>query len=1393
MYYRTELIKKVCVYHNYDDQSLGCYADATITQNPRKGVTLSRGYYSSFWNSLTAGADIPDPYAALGQFRTMRYSAGYTNVTSFKPASSGDYSWNCVDNAGRCQEGGRQGWAKYDCNSRVASDWTCDVSKGGMSVSDPAACNGTRVFCVPPVGAPELATYFARIIPGLRLVTAKVFNQGRNEHELRDLSFETIYERDPAITGGLPLIANIDILFPSVVADRLRTASCAAATPYYIGAGQCAAACPAPPVLNAMSILNYSCRAQQCAEGQRPDGTQTNCIPCADQQVCVTCPPDKVRYSTTYSKCLCNPGTSRAADTVACTPCGFTPAFNQVWRPDYSNPGEYTCGLNGCSGNPNADHTVCIPNCLPGYGPDGSGACVPCGLTPSPTSIWQSDIDAQERRTYKCATESCPANNYASGQYSACSPCGQDASANFTVALVGSTPTCTFSACAPGYRNYNSTTRTCAACGGSFPTGTLPVYTAGTCVVTSCSITDTAKIASVDSVCEITACQPGYTLCGRQCITTPACTAGTYFDTGTCVCTACRTAPPGITQTYSTGCTAATCAINAADTQSTGIQSVNLMSGNCDVTCKNGYSLGNDKLCTACTPPVDSYGRTYTYATNTCTVTSCGVTAALTSMATASLVNGNCVLRNKAGYYITRNPQTIVATAVTACPLGETGTSYTYATPTDSDPKASCELATCSYTNAADTNETASAVVTNGLYECKKVCRTGKTRAANGTCSDNCPANTDAGLTITYGPYGCKISACTTASSAGVAAITNGAGTDTCALQCPGGYRMVTDATNRNYCTNCADINVTTNSFDIGSPCNVPAYRTQCYPIHAGVTVAMTAARTCTATCNSGFVKDADGVCRKCPGETPSSTSAIVGGVCVTTCKANYSRDVAQDAIHPQLSRTMIECPTCIAPYVRDSYPSHILDKVCIYPASSTTASTVISYIGGEWRMTCQSNYYFNKTTGVCTQCSRPSNGSTDEPGTLLLVYDDQEGGCSASSTTCSVTSSTVATTSYSNGKCVISSCATGYVKNAGSGACSDCNYGYSKNAAGACVACPVTLASTAHWSAIGSCTTANCTGRSQPNAAKTGCDACSLILSEYWTAASGCAKGTCIGRSVAATDGLSCTTCSLEDTNDSVWDADTGCGQHICSTEPSATLTTRLRPGYTSEAGSVTLSSSRSACYTFSLSRDGTTKWASTDLRDITQVCVAGRSDSDTTTQYPSCSSTCSAGSTYQDGTGRTCQSCTRPTASQYVSSACTAATNTGIGTKLLASSCTLGTSYLVPGTTGTVAGGGGTPGYCKPCSPDCVSPQVQAYACTRTMDRVCTAAMTLFTKTASRSITGNTIKTLVGVTTTDCATACYTTAFCVSFQIQTGICYLKSVKSPLTLTAGSDVYVKK
>jgi hydroxyethylthiazole kinase-like sugar kinase family protein len=116
-----------------------------------------------------------------------------------------------------------------------------------------------------------------------------------------------------------------------------------------------------------------------------------------------------------------------------------------------------------------------------------------------------------------------------------------------------------------------------------------------------------------------------------------------------------------------------------------------------------------------------------------------------------------------------------------------------------------------------------------------------------------------------------------------------------------------------------------------------------------------------------------------------------------------------------------------------------------------------------------------------------------------------------------------------------------------------------------------------------------------------------------------------------------------------------------------------------------------------------------------------------------------------------------------------------------------------LVPGTTGTVAGGGGTPGYCKPCSPDCVSPQVQAYACTRTMDRVCTAAMTLFTKTASRSITGNTIKILVGVTTTGCATACYTTAFCVSFQIQTGICYLKSVKSPLTLTAGSDVYVKK
>lgn len=1398
MYYRTELIKNVCVKHYGDDSALACDVGAEITQNPRKGVTLSRSSFSSFWNSLTAGADIPDPYAALGQFRTKRYTAGYTNVTSFNPASSGNYSWNCIDNAGRCQEGGRQGWAKYDCNSRVASDWTCDVSKGGMSVSDPAACNGTRVFCVPPVGAPELATYFARIIPGLRLVTAKVFNAGRNEHELQDLTFDTIYERDPAITGGLPLIANIDILFPSLTADRLRTASCTATQPYYIGGGQCAAACPTPPVLNAMSILNYSCRAQQCPEGQRPDGTQTNCIPCADQQACVTCPADKVRYSTTYSKCLCNPGTSRSSDTVACTPCGFTPAYNQTWLPDYSNPGEYMCTVQGCpGGNPNADYTVCVPNCGPGYGPAGSGACVPCGLTPSPTSIWQSDIDSQGRRTYKCATESCPANKYASGQYSACSPCGPDASTNWTVALVASVPACTFSVCAPGYINYNSTTRTCAPCGGSFPAGTLPVYTAGSCVVTSCSITDTVKIATIDSMCAITACQPGYTLCGGQCVTTPACTGGTYFDTGTCVCTACRTAPPGITQTYSTGCTAATCTINSADTQSTGIQSVNLVSGNCDVTCKNGYSLANvSRLCTACTPPTNSYGISYTYTTNSCTVTTCGVTAALTSMATASLVNGNCVLLNKAGYYITRDPQTTHATAVTACPSGNTGTQYTYAAPTASDPKASCELATCTYTNAADTNETASAVLTNGRYVCTKVCIPGKIRAANGTCSANCPANADAGLTITYGPYGCKISACTTASPTGYADITPVAsGTDMCTLQCPGGYRTVTDTTtNRNYCSSCADINITTGSFSYGT-CTVPASGGSCIPVHTGITATKNADRTCTATCKAGFVKDAYGVCRQCPGETPSSTSAVVGSVCVTTCKANHTRVVAEDVnwvtatmTAGNLGQIVPQCLTCIAPYVLDTHSNH---NICIYPQASTTTSTSISNFGGWWRMDCQPNYYFNMTTGVCTSCTRPSTGGTDEPGTLLTGSDNNTGGCSAS-TTCIATSSTVASTSYDNVnlRCVISSCATGYVKNS-SGACADCNYGYSK-VGSVCTVCSVTLASTAYWSAIGSCTTANCTGRSQPNAAKSGCDACSLTGSQYWSSASGCAKGTCTGRAYAATDGMSCVACSLEDTNDNVWDAATGCAQTKCSTR--ATASTRYRPSYSSEVGSVTLSSAAGDCRSVDLRTGGGAGiWASTDLRDVTQVCPAGQAASDTTSPVAYCDLNCTAGSTYQNGTSRTCQSCTRPTASQYISSACTATTNTGIATRLLASTCVLGTSYLVPGSTGTVNGGGGSPGYCETCSPACVSPQVQAFACTKTSDRVCTAVMTLYTKTVSRSITGNTIKTVVTTDAVACATECYKTAFCVAFQMQLGACYLKSVKSPLNLTAGSDVYVKK
>ena len=1323
MYYRTELIKNVCVKHYSDDSNQACMTGAEINQNPRKGVTISRSSFSSFWDSLATGADISDPYAALGQFRTIIYSASHTNVSSFNPDSRGDYSWNCIDNAGRCIEGGRQGWAKYDCNSRTVSTSTCDGAKS-PNVSDPVSCDGTRVFCVPPVGAPELATYFAAIIPGLRVVRTTVLSAGRNEHELRDLNFDTIYEKDPAFSGGvIPFVTDIAI-FPSVVVDRLRTASCTSDKPYYIGNGQCAATCPTPPVLDAMSILNYSCRAQQCPEGQRPDATKTNCVPCADQQVCVTCPSDKVRYSTTYSKCLCNPGTYRAADTVECTPCGLTPAYNQTWQQDYSNPGEYVCSLNGCySGVPNSDHTVCIPNCLPGYGPNSSGtSCDPCGLTPSPTSIWQSDFN-QGGRTYKCTTESCPANNKAFGQYTGCAPCGPDASTIWTVAYVTFpatalfssyiAPGCTFSVCAPGYTNYNSSTKRCVSC-GSVPVGTSPIYTAGTCTITSCSITDTVKINTIDSTCQILTCKPGYTLCGGACIATPTCTPGNYFDTtGTCTCVACS-APPGITQTYSASasqtsigsrCAPETCAINTADAQSSVIQSVSLVSGNCEITCKNGYSLGIYKMCYQCpayTNISGTYGRDITYTRNECTMTSCAATAAVSSMATASVVGGTCVLQNKPGYYIGYNANYTQATSVNVCPAGDSGTSYTYAAisaPTNTMWVAGvtiysgqCNLATCTYTNAADKNETAAGVLTNeGLYVCKKVCKSGKMRGANGKCSAVCPVNSDTDLTITYGPYGCKISTCTTASPVGYGAITPVInGIDTCALTCPGGY-IVTGSSDpiRNYCSSCGDINILKGSFGYGT-CTLAASGGTCAPIHAGVIATMNADRTCSASCKAGFVKDTYGVCRKCPGESPSSTSAVVNGVCVTTCKANHSRDVAQD-VSGNLLQIVPQCLTCIAPYVLD-----ISHNICISPTASTTATTEI-YNSGGWKLRCKSNYYFSLTTGLCTQCTRPNTGGTDEPGTLLVGSDDNEGAC-MNSTTCIATSSTVASVGYDNVnlRCVISSCATGYVKNA-AGACADCNYGYSKSGS-TCNACAVTLAATAYWSAIGSCTTANCTGRSQPNGSKSGCDSCSLTGSEYWTAASGCAKGTCPGRSSAATDGLSCTACTLVDTNDSVWDDTMGCAQHKCSTSAEASANARPRPSYSSEVGRTASSADFGDCLTkFTLI--GTSKWASTDVRNVTQLCQAGTGGNiNSIPTNALCLEACVAGSTWQDGTGRMCQSCTQPLATQYVVSPCTPSSDTVIGTKLTSSSCVTGMTYFIPAITGTTLVAG-SPGSCVAC----------------------------------------------------------------------------------------------
>jgi len=396
--------------------------------------------------------------------------------------------------------------------------------------------------------------------------------------------------------------------------------------------------------------------------------------------------------------------------------------------------------------------------------------------------------------------------------------------------------------------------------------------------------------------------------------------------------------------------------------------------------------------------------------------------------------------------------------AITACPAGDTGTTYTYSS--------GCTIATCSYTNPNDANETAvSLISSSGDFKCTKVCKAGYKRDASGRCTVTCPQpSSDLGLTAAFTAYGCKITSCTSSSGFPTSITATGAyGTDAfingdlCTIACPAGSRQYTNTSvspNRQDCAKCTS-DYSLNPWIFTSACSLitnycaqygPIFQRKLWSQSELVTTATAtqSGSTCTTTCTTGYVKDSNGVCRKCPNETPSSTSTVVSGVCVTTCKTNHTRDATYDAKEfnsstqqgfidvrgrtgpvGQLYQSEIVCPQCINGTSWD-----FTSLKCVNCSQATTTSTSIRSAYGGCSQVCRAGYYFNRATGVCDTCPAGSYCAGGGDGALSVSVQCRAGTyCPAGSTaevTCSAGYSCPAG-SISQTACTVTP-ATGYI-----------------------------------------------------------------------------------------------------------------------------------------------------------------------------------------------------------------------------------------------------------------------------------------------------------------------------------------------------------------------------
>lgn len=1202
-----------------------------------------------FWDKqITMSTDMPDPYAALGQFRTL-------DVAPPSTAQSWAYNNNhpgCDKNCGNITNG----YAIYHCTASGGGN--CDPGKGA-SVSG-QVCDGTYISCRPTDDSADLKAQFSFKFRGLLPASTKVTTGGSNsDHNTDALRVRTIYTLDSSFsvtTTPNESIQKIYSIFPQFVIDRiLRTPNLASLVPaamcppgtyvrdYGFGLKACDA-CPGSPTLASNQVFqpdtvnpgNFMCTIATCPDGQFRDLMTNRC------------------------RTPCQPGQFIAADGTCGTCPDQTLAGNQYWTPDITNVGSYTCVKNQCTGNQyvNAKKSGCRDKCFPGYGPDPAnpGQCIKCTVTPTRLQKWVSETLGSvggEVTSYTCELTTCPDGQSPPSTNDVCNPCDQ-----LTGFPTGVTTTfgqgCQVKACLVDSSSVAVASATVVA-----PTVTPPA---------NCGIGGCTPVGSCSLVCK-----PGFT--GPTCSPCPQ--------------------PPGIKATYSTACIATSCSVDTSSPDASKVTGATLTNGNCIASCAPGFWKYLEYGCYACGARTgDDPLTTRTYTTNSCDPASCAVDASLVGKATTApaTVPGTtasvCMLTPAPGYEgiwstsVTGDymwiagpfdfktvPFTRTATTIFQCPVGDSGTTYTYSS--------RCAMSTCTYTNPNDANETAAQMIgSTGYNKCTKVCKTGYKRDASGKCTVACSQPSDLGLTATFGPYGCKISACTSSSgfpttygpapgaTYGTDAFMYG---DVCSIICPSGARQYTNTNaspNRQDCAKCStDLSLQPWIYDttcklITNYCSTygPIFTRSVWIPGGSVVPTATAIESggvCRTTCTAGYVKDSYGLCRKCPNETPSSISTVVNGVCVTTCKANHTRDVAYDGKEfnylteqrfdtifgvngrtitaGQLDQSEIVCPQC----TNGTYWDYKASKCISCSTASTTSTKITALSGGGCTMSCNAGYVYNRATGVCDTCPAGS-------------YCLGGSGYEATNVVCS------AGTYCPAGSTTTTACSAGYSCPTGSGS------------ATACTLTPVTGYIWANPAV--DCTTKKCPAGSYcPNAttqtvcasgkycpegssAESACPTgsyCSTPATSATCSTTACASGTWKSADCSSTSDRVCSNCRLPcvyaggeyEASPCTATADRTCGS--CSTTPCASGT------YQSAACSTTANRVCTTCTT----------------------CSTG--------QYQTAACTATS--------NRTCATCSTCPAGQYQTAACTATADTGC------------TSCAACGANSTRTGCGGTsPGSC-------------------------------------------------------------------------------------------------